>query len=189
MPRSYQVDGYHLGRWTNRQRQGYAKGELDVERRRRLEDVPCWDCDTRDAYWRYGFSKLQSYVQSHGDARVPRVALVGAFRLGEWVGAQRTLNTKGQLDPARRAELEGLPGWVWKAREDQWENNFSLLVDYARRHGSACVPVSYADHRGKLGSWVHNQRSQRSRGELDAERERRLQELPGWRWNCLTDAR
>jgi hypothetical protein len=50
------------------------------------------------------------------------------------------------------------------------------------------VPVSYADEHGKLDSWVHNQRCQHSRGELDPRRARRLQDLPGWTWNCFTDA-
>jgi hypothetical protein len=105
------------------------------------------------------------------------------------VGVKHTRYAKGRLDPSRRAELERLPGWFWKARDDQWENNISRRADYARRHGRARVPVSCADERGNLGSWVHNQRCQHNSGELDPGRDRRLQDLPGWTWNCITDAR
>jgi hypothetical protein len=187
VPLAYRFDGYNLGRWTARQRTSHANGTLAADRRRRLEAVPGWAWDTRVADWREGLNALRRYVECHGDARVPRATIVKGFRLGVWVGVQRTLYAKGRLDPSRRTELERLPGWVWKAREDQWEHNFRRLADYARRHGSARVPVSYADEHGKLGSWVHNQRCQHGRGELDPERRRRLEDLPGWTWNCVTD--
>jgi Helicase associated domain len=187
VPYAFAVDGHHVGRWVSRQRTGHAKGTLDADRRRRLEAVSGWVWDIRDVSWGMGLNELRRYVRLHGDARVPHSTIVGDFRLGTWVGTQRTHHAKGRLDPARRAELERLPGWVWKARADLWERNFSHLADYLRRHGSACVPVSYADERGKLGTWVHNQRCQHGRGQLDTNRVRRLQALPGWTWNCLTD--
>jgi hypothetical protein len=33
-----------------------------------------------------------------------------------------------------------------------------------------------------LGAWARNQRSLNKRGELDRDRARRLERLPGWRW-------
>lgn len=187
VPLTHQVDEFNLGGWTSRQRAKHAKGTLDADRVRRLEEVPGWVWDKRDGLWYDGLAALHGYVARHGDARVPRATVVGDFQLGTWVGAQRTRYAKGRLDPVRRAQLERLPGWSWKARDDQWEDNFGQLVDYARRHGTARVPVSYSDDRGKLGSWVHNQRCQYRRGELDPDRARRLRDLPGWSWNCLTD--
>jgi Helicase associated domain len=189
VPHAYRVGAYHLGRWTYRQRLAHAKGGLEADRRRRLEQVPGWVWDPRDARWRQDYTKLQSYLACRGDARVPYATVVGGFRLGVWVAAQRTLYSKGRLDPRRQKELERLPGWVWNAREDQWERNFRHLADYARQHDGARVPVSYADERGKLGLWVHNQRCQYGRAELDPDRARRLQQLSGWTWNCSTEAR
>jgi hypothetical protein len=188
VPHAYRIGDHQLGRWTYRQRLYHAKGTLDADRQHRLEEVPGWVWDTLAYKWQGDLQTLQSYVQSHGDARVPYKVVVDGFRLGAWVAEQRNQYASGRLHPWRQEQLERMPGWVWRAREDQWENNFHHLVAYARQHGGARVPVSYADEHGKLGLWVHNQRCQHNRGELDPDRERRLQRLPGWTWHYFTDA-
>ena len=42
VPDAYKVDGYALGAWVGIQRASQRKGTLDVDRRRRLEQLPGW---------------------------------------------------------------------------------------------------------------------------------------------------
>jgi hypothetical protein len=57
------------------------------------------------------------------------------------------------------------------------------LMDHVEHHGDARVPQSYIAVDGyKPGLWVNTQRTKHAKGTLDAERERRLQALPGWTW-------
>ena len=39
----------------------------------------------------------------------------------------------------------------------------------------------------KLGTWVDTQRSRNSEQSLEADRRRRLQDLPGWTWDTQAD--
>lgn len=74
------------------------------------------------------------------------------------------------------------------SRADQWEEGFSRLLEYVERHADARVPKSYTVDGYNLGGWVNNQRSVHSRGSLDAERERRLVDVPGWKWKASSSA-
>jgi hypothetical protein len=183
VPWDCQVDGYNLGRWTTRQRTSTVTARSTPTGSRAGLGVG----HPPDASWREGLNELRCYVKHYGDARVRTGRSWTAF--GSEGGCEPHPLCNGPARSSRRAELDRLPGWVWKARDDQWENNISRRGDYARRHGRARVPVSYADERGNLGSWMHNQRCQHNSGELDPGRDRRLQDLPGWTWNCITDAR
>ena len=51
-------------------------------------------------------------------------------------------------------------------------------------HGDAVVPTTYTtDDGSELGKWVDVQRNFHWKGTLDADRERRLKEVPGWTWS------
>jgi hypothetical protein len=57
-------------------------------------------------------------------------------------------------------------------------------LDYVKRHGDARVPQSYTVDGYRLGAWVSHQRQSHKKGTLDPDRERRLQDLPGWIWKA-----
>jgi superfamily II DNA or RNA helicase len=187
VPKSCKVAGYHLGSWVGVQRVKYRRGALDADRQRRLEELPGWKWDTAADQWEDGFSRLQEYVEAHGDARVPRSYIVDGYRLGPWVNWQRLYYTKGTLDADRQRRLEKLPGWRWDPRGDQWELGYNRLVDYIKDNGDARVASSYSIGGYRLGTWVGVQRVARAKGNLRGDRERLLQELPGWTWNSRGD--
>ena len=68
-----------------------------------------------------------------------------------------------------------------------WEFWFGLLERYVTEHGEASPPIAFAVGENRLGVWVAKQRSHRNRGNLSEERQRRLEELPGWTWNPRDD--
>ena len=137
-----------------------------------------------DAQWEEGFRRLLAYVEAHGDARVPHSYEANGYNLGKWVTIQRGRYSKGTLDPDRRQRLEELPAWTWSATDYAWEEGLRRLHEYIERHRDSLVPQSYVVDGYKLGSWATVQRHKHAKGTLDAERERRLDTLPGWFWDA-----
>ena len=116
-----------LGGWITKQGARHAQGALDPGRRNRLEALPGWTWEPRDAAWEEAIEKLQQFVRREGHARVPRSHQEDGFRLGSWVGDRRGQHTKGALDPGRRNRLEALPGWTWEPRDAAWEEAIEKL--------------------------------------------------------------
>jgi superfamily II DNA or RNA helicase len=187
VPQSYTVNRYQLGKWVNKQRAKHAKGNLDTDREHRLENLPGWTWEPKADQWEQAFTRLLRYVESNGHARVPLAYIVDGYPLGRWVIKQRARYSNDALDGDRQSRLQNLPGWTWDTLADKWEEGFSRLVDHVERHGHARVPSPYTDGGYKLGSWVVHQRIKHSEGALDADRERRLQELHGWTWEPFAD--
>jgi hypothetical protein len=115
VPHSYTDGGSKLGEWVTRQRVNQAKGALDTDRQRRLEDLPGWTWDPRTSRWEEGFGRLLHYVDQHGHARVPQSYTIEGYKLGSWVTTQRYFHNKNALDVDRQRRLQRLPGWTWKA--------------------------------------------------------------------------
>ena len=84
--------------------------------------------------------------------------------------------------------LEALPGWSWEVLSDQWEQGFSYLKQFTDREEHCRVSLSYKTEDGfKLGVWVSNQRAAKNKNE--PVRRQRLEGLPGWSWEVLSDVR
>jgi superfamily II DNA or RNA helicase len=139
------------------------------------------------ASWEFWFGLLQQFVEQSGHARVLRSYRVDGYPLGGWVHWQRHIHAKGTLDRDRQRRLEAVPGWTWTARADKWEEGFSRLLQYVEHHGDARVPASYRADGYPLGAWVGTSRSDYINGTLDADRQRRLEALPGWTWTARAD--
>jgi hypothetical protein len=129
-----------------------------------LEALPGWAWNRVEDRWEDGFARLQSYVKREAHSRVSQHYHDGdGYRLGQWVGLQRSGFQKGTLEEDRRTRLAALPGWTWDPIEDAWQD---------------------LDHDGfRLGLWVANRRQDYRRGTLDEQRRRRLEALPGWAWS------
>ena len=167
------------------QRDSYAEGALDADRKHRLQELPGWTWNRHTDQWEEGFSRLLDYVNHYGDAHVPSAYTVDGYKLGAWVRNQRS--RQNTLSGERRCRLEALAGWTWNPQSSKWDENFSRLQEYVNRNGDARVPFTYTVDGYKLGAWINTQRSNRANGTLDTDRERRLQELPGWTWDARAD--
>ena len=182
VPAQWREDGYRLGQWVGVQRVTFKNGQLNEDRRKRLEAVPWWTWNVMEEEWERGFAYLRKFVEREGHARVPQGATEGDFRLGQWVAVQRNAHREGRIDPARRAQLEALPGWIWNTQEADWERGFAYLRKFVEREGHARVPLKARDDGYRLGSWVMIQRQAYREGKLARERRAQLEALPGWVW-------
>nr|WP_083866403.1 DEAD/DEAH box helicase [Mycobacterium liflandii] len=191
-PPTYQSEsGNAVLKWLSGVRRAARAGDLDPGRLARLEALPGWSPTSRrtDPTWDRTFDELLAYAAEHGHACPPQYHRTSAgTSLGSWVSNQRRAYRDGSMKrrhPGRTARLETLPGWCWNAFEALWENGFHELQHYyCTTHGSATPATKYVSESGHgLGQWTQDQRRKYRRGQLDERRIRRLEALPGWRWN------
>jgi hypothetical protein len=182
IPDDYESEGFKLGAWTVAQRMRRRKGTLAPERERRLDALPGWVWDYREAAWDEGLDKLLEFAAEHGNARVPDKFVSGGVQLGSWVSRQRSDYIKGKMDPERKQRLEEVPGWSSDAMEESWKMYFELLERYVSRTRPARVPAPRNEGGVALGSWVRKQRKKYVNGTLAKDKEKRLSALQGWAW-------
>jgi hypothetical protein len=189
VPAPYKVDGYPLGRWVIKQRARFAAGTFDAERRDRLKNLNGWMWHTtKDGMWEEWFSRLLKYVEDNGDARVPAPYKVDGYPLGRWVIKQRAKHAEANLPADRRDRLDELPGWTWNSSSSKWEEGYLRLLTYIETNGHARIKAAFKTEDGyRLGQWVTVQRQDRTRGSLEADRQQRLQDIPEWTWDPITD--
>lgn len=183
-PQQYRTgDGFHVGRWVSEQRM--ARDRMSLERTLLLEELPGWTWDPISEKWEEGFRYLNEFVNRESHAKVPDdYRTTDGYRLGNWIGKQRT--RKSNLTPERIERLEALPGWSWDALSDAWEDKFRCLKLFADQEGHTNVPGRYKTVEGfRLGRWTCNQRA--IKDSLSFERKAKLQSLPGWSWDILSD--
>jgi len=213
VPQLYvEPDGYPLGKFVSALRKKHARGlEFDPDQLRRIESLPGWLWNVKEAKYQAALDHLRRYVAKNGTVKMPgNHETADGFKLAAWVEDQRAALTapksqKRKLTPARKAELEVLPGWAWSQKnepmtpefvppKDRFQRGLELLKEYIEEHGDADVPTGYnrASDVFNLGIWAKNQRAATKQGSqrpmTDAHRAA-LEALPGWddslRW---TDA-
>jgi hypothetical protein len=117
VPKSHEEDGYQLGQWVQTQRTAHRRNQLPAERSARLEELPGWTWNTKDAAWEQAFLLLDRFAARKGNTRVPKSYIdEDGFGLGLWVRNQRAVGRAGALSEDRVARLEALPGWTWSVR-------------------------------------------------------------------------
>lgn len=140
----------------------------------------------KEISWNERYKQLQAYKQQHGHCFVP-VNGKAHKSLGQWVGAQRRLEAKNQLQKGKKEKLSRL-GFVWspdtrhqlKAIYDtQWKASFEKLKAYQQAHGSCQVSLKIDP---KLQQWTRWQRIQYGQGRLSKAREQQLNGI-GFPWN------
>ena len=173
-------EGYKLGDWVKRQR--IKKDSLTQEKVARLESLAGWVWNVREFNWEEGFAYLQVFVKEKSHAR-PEAKYKNpeGYSLGRWVSLQRT--NRENLTLYQISKLELLKGWVWNAREFNWEEGFAYLQVFVKEKGHARPIQSYKSPEGyKLGQWISIQR--RNKDALTQEKVARLESLEGWVWDA-----
>ena len=161
-----------------------AKDTMDPDRRQRLEALPGWSWDVLSDQWEEGFSHLKQFSEREGHCRVPQgYKTDDGYRLGQWVGVQRT--TKDTMDPDRRQRLEALPGWSWDALSDKWEEGFSHLKAVFRTRRSLPSSCNATRPTTVIDSVSGLQFREQAKDTMDPDRRQRLEALPGWSWDVL----
>jgi len=136
--------------------------------------------------WDEWYGRLVEYVSNAGHCLIPRDCQAeDGYRLGLWVGNQRA--NEESMSSERKRRLESVPGWVWDSLAEKWEIGFRYLTEFVAREGHCLVAGNYKTNDGyRLGQWVAAQRNRRE--VLLSVRINRLEAVPGWVWNAITEA-
>ncbi|WP_353199451.1 Helicase associated domain protein [Sandarakinorhabdus sp.] len=124
VPSLYKEGDYRLGQWVNAQR--IKSDKLTEDRRRRLDVLGFVWGNSSKGLWNKGFKYLEDFKAREGHCLVPPSIFYGAFRLGQWVIAQR--RAREELTEDRRARLDAV-GFVWYDHTGQE----GYLADLMRR--------------------------------------------------------
>ena len=176
------------GRWWNGEGRRLVRDRFQIvdevrESRRLFQALE----ETLTAPWEAMFAEAEEYARTHGDLDVPkRYKTEDGFSLGAWIVTQRRVRAGyqyGRLSPEQIAELDSI-GMIWEDRlELAWERGYQAAVAYRREHGDLLPVRGYKTGDGyPLGRWLANQRTARSAGKLDPDREGRLDEI-GMVWS------
>lgn len=179
-PNSYLMpNGYGVGRWVNRQRQAHRKQLMSEERIQRLNAINSWIWDNLVVNWQVAFESLEEFVKNNGHARPSNnyKTEVG-FALGTWVTDQRKRYKEAKLEPHRVAHLEGLPGWVWNAKESNWLERFEELLEYVNKHDKIPDRTSHI----RIGRWVEYQHQLFDENRLSKARIKQLKLIDIWQF-------
>jgi len=171
--------GRELTGWVHRQRQKHSRGELDPERKAKLDSIGFnWDDGpTHQERWKRMYAELEKYHRTHGNVNVP----ISNEKLGRWISVQRLRRMAGRLSQERIRLLDRI-GFRWQPRERRtWEERVAEVAEFRAKHGHCNIPLSYPKNPS-LGFFVNTTRSQRKRSLLSAERIPKLDEL-GFMWS------
>jgi hypothetical protein len=145
--------------------------------------------DVNDQAYEKGLAAVRGYAAENGHVRVPvSYYSPDGHRTGRWVSNRRVDYAAGILSEDRVAELEAIPGWVWKAFDAKWDSGVIAVRAYAAENGHANVPDKYVSPNGhRTGGWVSRRRKDYADGILSEDRVAELEEIPGWLWNPLDE--
>jgi hypothetical protein len=111
-------DGHRTGNWVGTRRRDYAAGGLTPDRIAELEAIPGWSWNMFDEKWYSGLAAVRAHATENGHANVPqRYVSSDGHKTGRWVRSRRGDYAAGRLTPDQIAELEAIPGWVWRVND------------------------------------------------------------------------
>ena len=80
---------------------------------------------------------------------------------------------------------QSLRAHLVKQTTESWMFWYGLLEEFVKKHGHCQIAAKYVTDDGyRLGGWVSKQRT---RTTLETDRRQRLEALPGWSWDVLSD--
>jgi superfamily II DNA or RNA helicase len=183
-----------LGSFVNQMRTARKNGTLPAERIAELDALGfVWvssrknvvDRDGTSAQWQARFDEFLKYKQTHGDHKGVSLWKEDPL-IARWVSQQRQDKNRGKLHP-KREEMLNAVAFDWGFIRDLggvnpkglWALRYDQLVEFKKQNGHCVVPYKYPDNR-QLGIWVANQRSNRKKKKITAERKRLLSEIGFW---------
>ena len=186
-------DNPALADWVTKQRRDFAAGRLDEASIARLTALDfVWDLEEK--VWHDMFAALSQFHEAHGHCHVPDEESA----LANWVRKQRRtspppVHGTGQAHKRaeqRRKRLDAL-GFLWDAKEAEWDAMFRILQAFRRERNHCIVPAKrtswtatpHPDDGTRLVRWVTQVRKAYAQGKLSEAQSTQLTKL-GFIWDA-----
>eukprot|EP00529_Nitzschia_sp_RCC80_P019349 CAMPEP_0113466572 /NCGR_PEP_ID=MMETSP0014_2-20120614/14344_1 /TAXON_ID=2857 /ORGANISM="Nitzschia sp." /LENGTH=436 /DNA_ID=CAMNT_0000358805 /DNA_START=437 /DNA_END=1744 /DNA_ORIENTATION=+ /assembly_acc=CAM_ASM_000159 len=181
----YYQDDRQLGRWCYGHKRAYRKGNLDPEKKARLDEIGFMfdEVASKDQRWKEIYNRLFKYWKENGHSNFQQKNKKDP-QLGMWVLAQRTAYKQGKLSLDRIEMLESI-GFVWDHHEDVWFEMYNRLVDYWKENGHSNFQQKNKKDP-QLRMWVPAQRMAYKQGKLSLDRIEMLESI-GFVWDHHED--
>ncbi len=164
-----------LGSWIASQRNLFSKGNLSIERIKKLDKLG-FDWDPLESRWNENIERLTAYCEEYGNCLVPRNYTKDPT-LAQWVMGLRSRRFKRKnVSEQKIKQLDEL-GFDWNPIETIWYEKYKELRAFKKREGHCRVLVKDNPENPQLGTWVGTQRSLRKAGKLSNDRIRMLDQL------------
>ncbi|CAA6807411.1 MAG: Unknown protein [uncultured Sulfurovum sp.] len=174
-----------LGIWFFHQRTNYNKNNISAERIELLDEIdPSWKENRIEQKWLEHYSQLKEYFDNFNQIP-PAKATYEGFKIGYWLGTQKTNYNKNNISAERIKLLDEIdPSWkISKKESDEvvWRSSYSLLKAYVKEFEK--LPSHNTIYREtKLGLWLSNQKTNYNKNNISAERIELLDEIdPSWK--------
>jgi len=180
VPINYIDGNLNLGKWVSRKRNQYRLGKIARSQIEIIEkSFSDWSWNPNLDDWERNFACLERFVKAYGHCRIKNDEVFEGIKIGVWVANLKTNYRKGKLSSETINRIEQVhPDWSWTILDKQWEEFFSLLVEFRNEHGNCNVGSKGKTTREKaLYEWVNTQRKRFKVGKLSEERKIRLQEI------------
>ena len=174
--------------WIQDQSEMLRKGKLSEEKAEMLGKLGIQGDYKTELHFEEMCGKLEAYVRQHGHCIVPIQEGKGEEKpLGPWCQRMRCQMASGQLSAERLKRLKDI-GLLSNNKEAKFEYKLGILTKYFEKHGHLMIPQSYTENGCNLGKWLNVFRVEYSKGELSAERIRKLENI-GMKWKCENQKR
>lgn len=194
------ADGLNLGAWITTQRRVYnskTSGTLTDKQISKLEAIGMRWASISDISWEKHYAAAKEYYSKYGNLKVSIDAKSNdGIKLGRWLAQLRTYRKSGikcAFLTRERIELLDKIGMIWDVPDYMFEKNYSLCLEYYRKHGNLDVATNYITEDGtRLGRWVQSIRcasksSSSMRAQLTDLQKSRLDEI-GFIWDSKGNA-
>ncbi len=140
------------------------------------------DWDPIHNSWEQRFLEMLRYKRKYGNCEIPHIFPENPS-LGHWVSNQKQRYRIGKLSKDRIKRLNEI-GFTWRVHSTyDFDGYVEQLLEYEQIYGHMNVSQLDTKYR-KLGRWLNNQRTKKSRGTLPQAQEDRLNEI-GIVWNVI----
>ena len=160
---------------------------MEPDRRQRLEALPGWSWDALSDQWEEGFSHLKEFSEREGHCRVPAKLQNRRWLMGSVIGSANK--------ERKRTQWNLIVGNAWRhcrvghgiPIRTNGKKGFSHLKAVFRTRGSLPSACKLQDRRWLSARSVGCSIREQLRTTMDPDRRQRLEALPGWSWDALSD--
>ena len=182
LKKNYKAEnGTNLYAWLRTQKRAYNEGQLDEEKKLKLELLGFKFENILEAKWNEHYLEAKEYYEATGCLDIiADYTLKDGSNLKRWIYSQINMYRKGKLSQYKADKLRDLGIKIDNNKRFNlpWEEVYKIAEEYYKEHGNFNVPRYYVTKEGcSLGKWLNTQKNNYGKGKLSNERKELLEKI------------